>query len=237
MYFVGHMVLGYLVGKSVAEKTGLQVSGSALFLLSILPDFDLFFSDFGVEHGTVTHSLTFWLIPTFFAATLFGVKKTLIYSSALFSHFLIGDIVTVPVPILWGVSSVAPTLGFGVSTLKQALLEGSLLTLFIVYLKLNPSERISLFRSKLTSAVPLGSALCLTGFMTFFYDEADPELNPVLSYSTPNLILLASTAAFLLLLTFSIPTAYASSVRRLRRLLTNQGEKAGNTVRTLKSST
>ncbi len=215
------MALGYLVGRSVAGKSGLRVSGAALFLLSILPDFDLFFSGLGVEHGTVTHSLTFWLIPIFFAATLFGVKKTLIYSSALLSHFLIGDFVTVPIPVLWGVSSVAPTLGFGVSTLKHAILEGSLLTLFIIYLKLNPSERISLFRSKLTSAVSLGSALCFTGFMTFIYDEADPSLNPILSYTLPNLILLVSNAAFLLVITLSLPVAYGGIFRRTETFLSH----------------
>ncbi|MCL4437218.1 MAG: hypothetical protein M1503_04295 [Thaumarchaeota archaeon] len=204
------MALGYLVGRSVAEKTNLQVSGAALFFLSILPDFDLFFSSFGLEHGTITHSLTFWFAPILFAAVMFGVKKTLIYSSALLSHFLIGDIVLVPTSILWGVSSVVPTLGFGVSTLKHALLESSLFALFLLYLRMNPVERASLFRSKLTSALPFGSALFLTVFMTFIYDASDPELNPVLFHSIPNLILLIANAGFLLLLIQSIPTAYTS---------------------------
>ncbi len=208
------MALGYIVGRSVAKRFDLQVSGAALFFLSILPDFDLFFSDFGVEHGTITHSLTFWFFPILFAAAMFGVKKTLIYSSALFSHFLVGDAVLVPIPILWGVSSLAPTLGFGVTTLKHALLESSFFVLLILYLRHYPIERNELFRSKSTGIVPLGSALCLTLFMTFIYDEADPMLNPILSYSTPNLIILAVNAAFLLLILTSLPTACSSNIRR-----------------------
>ena|SRR3989304_10181358 len=208
------MVLGYLVGKSVAGRFNLQVSGAALFSLSILPDFDLFFSDFGVKHGTITHSLMFWLLPILIAAAIIGVKKTLIYSSALLSHFLIGDFVLVPTAILWGASSIVPTLGFGVSTFKHALLEGSLFALFLIYLKLNPAERISIYRSKFTSILPVGSALCLTIFMTFIYDESDPELNPILSHSIPNLVLLVVNIGFLALLALSISKAYENSIKR-----------------------
>jgi hypothetical protein len=208
------MALGYLVGRSVAERFDSQVSGAVLFLLSILPDFDIFFSSFGVEHGTITHSLTFWFFPVLFAASVFGVKRTLIYSSALFSHFLIGDIALVPTTILWGISSTAPTLGFGVSTLKHALLESSLLIVFLIYLRLNPSEKIALFRSRLTGIVPFGSAVCLAMFMTFIDNEADPSLNPILSYTVPNLILLATNAVFLLFIILAHPTDRVNSVKR-----------------------
>jgi membrane-bound metal-dependent hydrolase YbcI (DUF457 family) len=87
---VGHMALAYLLGKPTAKALKVNVNVPLLMVLSILPDIDILFENYGVVHRGPTHSVIAALlvfIPIFYAYR----KKAAPYLVALLSHSLIGD--------------------------------------------------------------------------------------------------------------------------------------------------
>jgi len=90
MFAVGHLALGYLMGKTASKMLKIDVNIPLLLVLSVLPDIDLLVP--GLRHRGPTHSiilLGLLFIPFF---TLYR-KKALLYFVALIQHFLLGDFV------------------------------------------------------------------------------------------------------------------------------------------------
>lgn len=202
MYFAGHMAMGYLVGKITGKRLNLQVSDNVLFIMSILPDIDLFLSGFGIEHGTVTHSFTLWTLPFLASATFFGVRSVLPYWLALTVHFSLGDLAFVPTPVLWGIFDVKPTLGLGITTLEHALVESFLLVVFLVYVFKHTNEERDSVKDRFVRFALIALIIILTIFVTF--SGGDPLLNPLQTFSLPNVILLVTNLIFLLCLTLPL---------------------------------
>jgi membrane-bound metal-dependent hydrolase YbcI (DUF457 family) len=91
MFAMGHIALGYLLGRTTSKITGVNLRLPLIVFLSILPDLDLFIP-FLVHRGP-THSI-FFAITLFIPFFVIGMRKSLPYFSSLVSHSLVGDAVT-----------------------------------------------------------------------------------------------------------------------------------------------
>lgn len=98
-FAVGHLSIGYLLGKVFGNFLKIQLNWGLLFTVSVLPDFDLLFSSF-MQHRGATHSLMFFLIVSIPFFVIYG-KKAVPYSIALLSHSLIGDIFSGGIQFFW----------------------------------------------------------------------------------------------------------------------------------------
>jgi len=91
MFAVGHIALGYILGKITADLTKTRVNLPLIFGISILPDIDLLIP--WISHRGPTHSIITVLI--LFTPLIFSSgRKTLPYTIAYAQHSLIGDYIT-----------------------------------------------------------------------------------------------------------------------------------------------
>jgi membrane-bound metal-dependent hydrolase YbcI (DUF457 family) len=102
LFLLGHLALGYLLGKFTAKKLKEFVILPILFVLSVAPDIDFFI---GLPHHGPTHSIVviFLIFLPFF---LKYRKKALPYFIALAQH-LLGDLFEIGgLMLFWPISSV-----------------------------------------------------------------------------------------------------------------------------------
>lgn len=102
MFAIGHLALGYLMGKAASKLLDVRINVPLLFLASILPDIDLIL---GLEHRGQTHSLIVYAVLFVPVYWLRG-KKVVPFFVALAQHSLLGDLLTGGgVQALWPVLS------------------------------------------------------------------------------------------------------------------------------------
>ena len=109
MYAVGHLALGYIIGRTCSRATGTNANMPLIFALSILPDIDLLLAP--RMHRGPTHSLIILAVM----ATPFLIVwrlKSIPYVAAYAQHLLIGDMIAGTTQYLWPVS--IEEYGFGV---------------------------------------------------------------------------------------------------------------------------
>lgn len=99
MYFAGHTATAYLVCRPLARVS----SPLLLFAATNLLDLDLDFVFFAFAHHTTRHSPTFLLAVY---APVFAIfrRRTVPYAIAMFSHFMMDDILTGNPQLLFGIS-------------------------------------------------------------------------------------------------------------------------------------
>jgi len=103
MYAVGHVALGYLLGKAVARTTGKKLNVPLVWAVSLIPDLDLLVP--GLQHRGPTHSLLAIIVISV-PLLLLSFRKSLPYLAAFSSHSLIGDFLTDPgIMLFWPMSS------------------------------------------------------------------------------------------------------------------------------------
>lgn len=103
MFAVGHITLGYIIGKILSKATEQNLNIPALWTVSLLPDIDFIFP--GLQHRGPTHSI---LVALLILAPFFiiGSRKTIPYFTALATHSIIGDLITDGgVQLFWPLSS------------------------------------------------------------------------------------------------------------------------------------
>ena len=86
MYAVGHIALGYILGKITANLTKTRINLPLIFGLSILPDIDLIIPR--ISHRGPTHSIITVLI-LFTSLFFYYGRKILPYIVAYAQHSLI----------------------------------------------------------------------------------------------------------------------------------------------------
>ncbi len=97
-FAVGHLSLGYILGKASGKAFKTSPNVPLLFVLSILPDVDILAEHVSglhelLPHRGPLHSVLLWLIVFIPIFALYR-KKALPYFIALISHPLIGDYLT-----------------------------------------------------------------------------------------------------------------------------------------------
>jgi hypothetical protein len=120
VYLLGHIAVGYLLAWAVANGRKETLILWAVFTASILPDFDVLFSRFGLVHGSYTHTLVL-LIPAS-AILVIWRMEALPYVVALLSHVFV-DMLIGPLRALFPLSSVTYSLNLKMSSNVDAIIE------------------------------------------------------------------------------------------------------------------
>jgi membrane-bound metal-dependent hydrolase YbcI (DUF457 family) len=103
MFAVGHLALGYLIGKASSKILNIKVEPSLLFLFAVLPDID-FLIPF-IKHRGPTHSLILLIIAFIPSLLLFG-RKTILYAIVYLQHLIPGDYMTAGgIQLLWPINT------------------------------------------------------------------------------------------------------------------------------------
>jgi membrane-bound metal-dependent hydrolase YbcI (DUF457 family) len=101
MWFLGHLAIGYFIGKSISKITKENVNLPLILFCSLLPDIDVFIPE--LVHRSITHSVVLALMM--FVPIFLIMKKGFPYFGAMASHTLIGDYFTgTPFQMFWPVT-------------------------------------------------------------------------------------------------------------------------------------
>jgi len=101
MFAVGHLALGYILAKTTSQALRVKMSLPLIFLLSVLPDIDLFIP--ALVHRGPLHSIiiiTLAFVPFF----LYYRKQAAPPYVAIMQHSLIGDFLSGGIQLLWPLS-------------------------------------------------------------------------------------------------------------------------------------
>ncbi|MHA1861452.1 MAG: metal-dependent hydrolase, partial [Candidatus Ranarchaeia archaeon] len=101
MFAVGHIALGYLLGKISAELTNTKLKLPILFALTILPDIDLIIP--GLKHRGPTHSIIVIALSSL-PFLVFYRKSAIPYMLAAFQHVLVGDYLIGGIQLFWPIN-------------------------------------------------------------------------------------------------------------------------------------
>ena len=129
MYALGHLGLGYLIGKGTAAFSHRDESIHVVLLLSLLPDVDLLIPF--LPHRGPTHSIIVVLLMMLPFLLLYG-RNAIPYALTLVTHGLIGDALTGGAQLLWPLS--AQRYGFLEITLPSPTTIGLEIAIFAVAL-------------------------------------------------------------------------------------------------------
>ena len=103
MLVVGHISLGYLLGKVFSRVKDVPLNIPAIWAVSLLPDVDFYIP--GLKHMGPTHSIAFALI-IFAPLFLFRGWRMVPYFLGFLSHIVFGDLITNRgIMLFWPISS------------------------------------------------------------------------------------------------------------------------------------
>jgi len=91
MFAVGHIALGYILGRVTADYMKTRIKFPLLFTLTILPDIDLVIP--GIRHRGPTHSIILMVILSLPFLVAYG-RIVIPYIMAAAQHSIIGDYLT-----------------------------------------------------------------------------------------------------------------------------------------------
>ena len=92
VYALGHMMFGYLVVRMFDRVCKTRTKTWIALTVGMIPDVDLFFIPFGLEHHTYTHSILLWLPLlgfVFFSKSFLPVYLGIVQH--MFDDALVGD--------------------------------------------------------------------------------------------------------------------------------------------------
>jgi membrane-bound metal-dependent hydrolase YbcI (DUF457 family) len=162
LFAVGHLALGYLLGRASAKFSTKRVSVPLILALSIIPDADILLQPlFPNIHRGPTHSIVVLSI-VFLPLFVIYRKEVIPYFVAIVSHPLIGDLlVGGSTKLLWPLST--QNFGFGIlmSSPTNIVLEWSLFLLSIaVMLKIDDMRKLfQAHLSNLLLSIPVFTVL------------------------------------------------------------------------------
>jgi LexA-binding, inner membrane-associated putative hydrolase len=199
-FAVGHMSLGYLLGKASAKPLGLRPNVALLMVLSILPDIDILAGIHNFHRGP-THSVIAAIL-IFIPFFIVYRKRAFPYFLALISHALIGDLVVGGnLQLFWPLTTESVTLPapfphIEITSNTNVAIEISLFVVALVVLAVSRDYKVFFRRklSNLTLVIPVFTVLLPT-FVAY------PLEVPVLLIP-PHLFYLALFAAALIILAF-----------------------------------
>jgi membrane-bound metal-dependent hydrolase YbcI (DUF457 family) len=122
LFAVGHLSLGYLLGKASSKVLAVSINVPLILTVSIIPDIDLLFKPL-IQHRGPTHSIVVLLI---IFLPLFAVyrKRAVPYFLSIASHPLIGDFfIGGNIKLLWPLSNEAFGLSISITSPTNLALE------------------------------------------------------------------------------------------------------------------
>ena len=129
MFAVGHLALGYILGKATSKSLNINLNIPLVLVASIIPDTDLLIP--WLEHRGPTHSLILILLFFLPALALYR-KKAAPYFVAAIQHSILGDHFTGEgIQLLWPLTSNWYGIDIKMMSLTNIFIEW---TLFLVFL-------------------------------------------------------------------------------------------------------
>lgn len=121
MFAVGHLALGYIIGKVTSRSLNVNLNIPLVLVASIIPDIDLLI--LGLEHRGPTHSLI--LIFLFFLpAFVLYRERAAPYFVAAVQHSILGDYITGGgVQLLWPLTPYSYGIGIKIVSLTNIFIE------------------------------------------------------------------------------------------------------------------
>ncbi|MDH7596089.1 MAG: metal-dependent hydrolase [Candidatus Bathyarchaeia archaeon] len=169
MLAVGHLAFGYLLAKICQRLLKTDLNLPLVFLLSLLPDVDLFIPE--IAHRGITHSivlLTILFIPLF----IMYQKNSVPYFVAIAQHSLLGDFITGSAQIFSPLTTTSYGLDVALQSPINVVLEGSGFVLMMLIMTWT-RDLFVLFRPKmgnfllvLPEGALIGSAFIALHFFT-----------------------------------------------------------------------
>jgi membrane-bound metal-dependent hydrolase YbcI (DUF457 family) len=105
LFAVGHLALGYILGRASTRRSARKLNVPLVLALSIIPDADILLKSLGIEHRGPTHSIVILSI-VFIPIFLIYHKKAIPYFVATVSHPLVGDLlIGGSIGLLWPLST------------------------------------------------------------------------------------------------------------------------------------
>ncbi len=153
-FAVGHMALGYLLGKACAKLLKVNINIPLILVLSVIPDIDILFGFLlnSEIHRGPTHSIIVAIV-VFIPFFVLYRQKAVPYFAALASHSLIGDfLIGGQLQLLWPLSTSefgAHELGFPYIGIYSSINVALEFTLFVIALvvMLKTRDLFQFFRS------------------------------------------------------------------------------------------
>ena len=162
-YAVGHFAFGYILSRSSAELLKTRINIPLVLALSIIPDVDVWLSNF-VAHRGPTHSIimaTLVFIPVLFIYR----TKAVPYFVALVQHSLIGDLITGRNnQMLWPATTQYYGLNIDIASTTNMALEWTifLISIIVMIKAKDIADLLSRRSSNLILAVPTFTVLLPT---------------------------------------------------------------------------
>jgi len=91
MFAVGHLALGYILGKTTSKSLNVNLNIPLVLVASMVPDIDLLIP--GLEHRGPTHSLIL-IFLLFLPAFMLYRERAAPYFVAVVQHSILGDSIT-----------------------------------------------------------------------------------------------------------------------------------------------
>jgi membrane-bound metal-dependent hydrolase YbcI (DUF457 family) len=147
MWLLGHFSLGYFSSLFVSKYSKEKINIPLIWLLSIAPDVDEFFSRFIVHRGP-THSIVVAVVV--FLPILLKYRTGYAYFAALASHTLVGDFLLPSEQLFWpisrdwfGVPSVLQLVGKAETLLEISLFILMLIVILVIRVRKSRTRIIS----------------------------------------------------------------------------------------------
>jgi len=182
MFAVGHLALGYLIGKTSSKVLGTKVKTSFILMLAILPDVDLLIPF--IKHRGPTHSLITTTIALALTYLLIG-KKAIPYGITYLQHIIPGDYIAGGgIQLLWPLNTHWYSLAKPITKISiHVEVIAFLISLPLLWKTKDLKQLFHPQTSNLTLLIPLGALT--TPLLLKFPVEVPPEL------ILPHLILIA----------------------------------------------
>ena len=160
MYALGHMMYGYLTVRAIDRVCKTKTRTWIALTVGMIPDLDLFFTQYGLEHHTYTHSILLWLplaplmlVSTPFIPVYFGIVQ----------HML-DDAIVGTVPIFLPLSMMQIGIRLGVPSTGDTLLEGGAVVVvaLIAYWNGDMTKLLSVRPESFWTIIPLATLSSMT---------------------------------------------------------------------------
>ena len=160
MYALGHMMYGYLTVRALDRVCKTKTRTWIALTVGMIPDLDLFFTQYGLGHHTYTHSILLWLplaplmlVSTPFIPVYFGIVQ----------HML-DDAIVGTVPIFLPLSMMQIGIHLGVPSTGDTLLEGGAVVVvaLVAYWNGDMTKLLSVRPESFWTIIPLATLSSMT---------------------------------------------------------------------------
>jgi len=181
-YAVGHLSLGYIIGKFTARILKTKINIPLIFLLSVIPDIDILIPF--IEHRGPTHSIVI-ICLVFVPIFVIYKRKAIPYLLAIVQHPLIGDFFAGGrIQLLWPLTTNYYGIETGIKSLQNITAEWSAFIGLVIILTVS-RDYLKLFcvnRTNLILLIPAFSVV-LPAFIEFPVDVPPLLMPPHIFYS------------------------------------------------------